>query len=91
MRLTTENKFKQYAKQHKKATEEIVTDALKIFLDINNQNNELNYTKKNPMEHLRKIKYNDENDSEDLSDVKLYSHVVDTAQYVHNLRRTRTK
>ena len=30
-----ENRLKQYAIQHKKAVEELVSDALKMFLDIN--------------------------------------------------------
>ena len=37
------------------------------------------------MKHLHKIKYED--DGEGLSDVKPYSHIEDSALYVHNLRR----
>lgn len=85
-----ENRFKQYAKQNKKAVEELVSDALKMFLDMKKQDNELIYTKKDPMKHLHKIEY-EYDDGEDLSDVKLYSHIDDVAQYVHDLRRVRTK
>lgn len=84
-----ENRFKQYASQNKKAVEELVSDALKMFLDMKKQDDELIYTKKDPMKHLHKIEYAYEDDGEDLSDVKLYSHVDDVAQYVHNLRRVR--
>jgi hypothetical protein len=83
-----ENRFKQYTIQHKKAVEELVSDALKMFLDTKKQDNELIYTKKDPLKHLHKIEYAYD-DGEDLSDVKLYSHVDDVAQYVHNLRRAR--
>ena len=84
-----ENRFKQYAIQHKKAVEELVSDALKMFLDMNKKDDELIYTKKDPLKHLHKVEYAYDDDGEDLSDVKLYSHVDDVAQYVHNLRRVR--
>ncbi len=48
-------------------------------------NHEFVYTKKDPMKHLTKIECND--DLEDLSDVKLYSHITDSAKYIHDLRR----
>jgi DNA gyrase/topoisomerase IV subunit B len=84
-----ESKFKQYAKQQKKAVEDVVDDALKMFLDAHKKNNELVYVKKDPMKHAHKIKHED--DGEDLSDVKPYSHVEDVAEYVHNLRRERIR
>ncbi|MDK9693922.1 MAG: hypothetical protein OEL19_06725 [Sulfurimonas sp.] len=84
-----ENKFKQYAKQQKKAVEELVSDALKMFLDIHKQNDELVYVKRDPMKHLHHIEYED--DGEDLSDVKPYGYVEDSALYVHNLRRERKR
>ena len=43
------------------------------------------------MKHLHKVEYDYEDDGEDLSDVKLYSHVDDVAKYIHNLRRVRDK
>ncbi|MGM0520401.1 MAG: hypothetical protein ACQERD_12265, partial [Campylobacterota bacterium] len=70
-----ENRFKEYAEQNKKAVEELASDALKMFLDMKKQDDELIYTKKDPMKHLHKIEYDYEDDGEDLSDVKLYSHV----------------
>ena len=65
--------------------EDLVSDALKMFLDMQRQDDELVYVKKDPMKHLHKIEYED--DGEDLSDVKPYSHVENSALYVHNLRR----
>jgi len=41
------------------------------------------------MQHLHKKEY--VCDDKDLSDVKLYSHVNNVAEYVHNLRRVRDK
>ena len=82
-----ENRFRQYAKQHKQAVEDLVNDALRMFLDVNKTDNELVYVKKNPIKHLHKIKYED--DGEDLNDVKPFSHVADVAQYVYDLRRVK--
>ena len=86
-----ENRFNQYAIQNKRAVEDLVSDALKMFLDMKKQDNELIYTKKDPLKHLHKIEYDYEDDGEDLSDVKLYSHVDDVAKYVHDLRRARDR
>lgn len=82
-----EAKFKEYAKKHKKSLEDVVSEAMKIFLDKNKGDDELIYIKKDPMKHLHKIEYTD--DGEDLSDVKPYSDVEDSALYVHKLRRER--
>ena len=53
----------------------------------NSDTKQFSYIKKDPMNHLSEIKYND--DMEDLSDVKLYNHIDDSAKYIHNLRRER--
>ena len=82
-----ESAFKKYAKQQKKALDDVVSEAMKLFLDVNKQDNELIYIKQDPMQHIVKSDYKD--DGEDLSDVKPYSHIEDSALYVHNLRRER--
>lgn len=41
-----ENRFKQYAKENKKHVEELVSEALKMFLDFNKKETKLIYTKK---------------------------------------------
>ena len=84
-----ENRFKQYAKRNKKAVEDLASEALQMFLDMHKKDDELEYTKKDPMKHLHKINYED--DGEDLSDVTPYSHVEDSALYIHDLRRERAK
>jgi hypothetical protein len=83
-----ESKFREYAKQQKKAIEDVVSEAMKLFLDTHKKADEIVYSKKDPMQHISKIKYED--DGEDLSDVKLYTHVEDSAKYIHDLRRERT-
>lgn len=80
-----ENRFKEYAKQQQKAIEDVVSEAMKLFLDTHKKYDKIVYTKKDPMQHIQKVKYED--DGEDLSDVKPYSHIEDSAKYIHDLRR----
>lgn len=82
-----ESKFKEYAKQQKKAIEDVVSEAMKLFLDTYKKDDELIYVKKDPMQHISNVKYED--DGEDLSDVTPYNHVEDSAKYIHDLRRER--
>ena len=84
-----ENKFKEYAIQHKKTIEDVVSDAMILFLEMHKKDDEIVYKKKDPMKHFHKIEYED--DGEDLNDVKPYSHVENSALYIHNLRRERIK
>jgi len=80
-----ESKFKEYAKQQKKALEDVVSEAMKLFLEMHKKENERIYIKQDPMKHIVRTDYED--DGEDLSDIKLYTHVKDSAQYIHDLRR----
>ena len=81
-----ENNFLEFAKNHKRAVEDVVVDAMKYFMNMQNKD-KLVYQKKDPLKHLHKIKY--EYDNEDLSDVKPYDHIEDSAKYIHNLRKQR--
>ncbi len=45
------------------------------------------YTTKDPMKHLTKLNY--EYDKDLCDDVKPYSHIDDSAKYIHDLRRKR--
>ncbi len=81
-----ESKFIEVAKSQKKAVEDVVLDAMKYFINMQKED-KLIYTKKDPLKHLHKVKV--EFDDEDLSDVKPYSHIEDSAQYIHDLRRKR--
>ena len=78
-----ENKFIEFAKTQKKTIEDVAIDALKYFMNINNNDN-LVYTKKDPLKHLHTINY--EYDEELCDDVAL-THIEDSAKYVHDLRR----
>jgi len=82
-----ENRFKQYAKQTKKSVEDIVSDALKSFLDTQRLDDELIYVKKDPLKHLKKI---ERNYDDDLCDEVALTHIKDSAEYVHELRRKRS-
>ena len=80
-----ESKFLEFAKSQKKAVEDIALDAMKYFMNLKD-NDTLVYTKRDPMKYIHKIEY-EYDDNEDLSDVKPYSHIEDSAKYVHDLRR----
>ena len=84
-----ENRFREYALQHKKTIEDVVNDAMQLFLEMHKKDDEILYKKKDPMKHLHQIEYKD--DGENLDDVQPYSQVEDSALYIHNLRRERTK
>jgi len=84
-----EKKFFEYAKLKKKKIEDVVVEAMKQFLDKQTEEDEIVYSKKDPIRHIHKINYED--DGEDLSDVKPYSHIEDSAKYIHDLRRKRIK
>ncbi|DAB28938.1 MAG TPA: hypothetical protein CFH84_12250 [Sulfurimonas sp. UBA12504] len=81
-----ENKFKEYAKKQKKSLEDLVSDALKLFLDLHKKDDELIYAKKDPMKHLHKIKYDYD---EEFCDEVALTHIEDSAKYIHDLRRKR--
>lgn len=82
-----ENRFKEYAKKQKVSLEELVSEAMKLFLDFNKKDDELVYTKKDPMKHLHKLEYEYD---DDLCDEVALTHIEDSAKYVHDLRRKKT-
>jgi len=82
-----ESAFKKYAKQQRKALEDVVSEAMKLFLDMHKKDDKLIYIKQDPMQHIVKSNYTD--DGECLDDVKPYAYVKDSAQYIHDLRRER--
>jgi len=81
-----ENQFLEYAKQHKKSIEELVSEAIDFFVK-NKKDNKIKYPKKNPMGNLHKVKYEVFND--DLDNVKLFQNIEDSAEFIHKLRRDR--
>lgn len=79
-----EDRFRKIAKQSKKALHELANEALKMYLD-RCKNEEIVFAKKDPMKNIQKVAYED--DGEDLSNVELYAHIKDSAEYIHTLRR----
>ena len=89
----TIRRFRNVNLGHNKTTEssKIIEQVFRLngFLDRQTKKNKIVYSKKDPMKYIRKINYED--DGEDLSDVKPYSHIKDSAKYIHDLRRGRIK
>lgn len=82
-----EDRFRQYAAQQRKSVEDLINDALKMFLDTQKKDQKFIYTKKDPIQHLHQIarEYDD-----DFCDEIALEHIENSAEYVHNLRRTRS-
>ena len=80
-----EQEVKDFVKYQKKDLEEITIEALKNFIDLFHHKKKFKFNKKDPTKHSMTLEYKDDN--EDLSDVKPYSHIEDSAKYIHNLRR----
>ena len=81
-----EEQLKLFIKEKK----EITLDALGHFIDSFHKKEQFVVKRKDPKKHSRKIEYIDD-DNEDLSDVKPYSHIEDSGEYIHNLRRQRDR
>ena len=81
-----EEQLRQFVQEQK----EITVEALKNFLNSFQKKDKIEFQKKDPKKHIRKRIYIDEDD-EDLSDVKPYAHIEDSAKYIHDLRRVRNK
>ncbi|CAA6819401.1 MAG: Unknown protein [uncultured Sulfurovum sp.] len=79
-----EEALADFVKQQK----EVSVEALRSFLNSFQKKEKFNYKKRDPKKHSHTIEYIDE-ENEDLSDVKPYAHVEDSAQYIHDLRRKR--
>ena len=81
--VDTEKQLQQFIKEQK----EITLDVLKSFLDSFQKKEKLQYKKKDIRKHLSVITA-DNNEPRDES-IELYSHVEDSGQYIHDLRRKR--
>jgi len=79
-----ENQFKHYAIEHKKTIEDVISDAMKLFLNMQKKDDKLVYTKKDPMQYIHKIEYEYD---DDLCDDVALTHIEDSAKYIHDLRR----
>ena len=77
-----ERRLKEYAKEHKKPIDDLINDAIQLFLD--SKKDKLKYPKKDPLNHLQKIEYDY---NEELCDDTALTHIQNSAEFVHNLRR----
>jgi len=81
-----ESRVSWYAKKQNISSDDVVREAMRLFLDrLNKTESHLTFSKKDPMKHLVKNDFQD--DEEDLSEARPYSHVEDSASYVHDMRR----
>lgn len=78
-----EKQLKQFVQEQKEVTLEALSNFAKAFQG----NDSISFQKKDPKKHSHAIPYTD--DGEDLTDVKPYAHIEDSARYVHDLRRQR--
>ncbi|MBU1667578.1 hypothetical protein KKC13_04110 [bacterium] len=92
LKIDNPNQFEEqlitFVKQQKQNLEELTVEALDNFLNSFQKEEKLVFKKRDPKKYSRKIEYIDE-ENEDLSDVKPYSHIEDSGQYIHDLRRQR--
>ena len=84
--IELEQKFKQYAHIYNKSINELTQEALNFFLSFLENNKNLKYKEKDP---LKNIEYFEKKEYEDLSDIELFVHIKNSAEYIHNLRRAR--
>ena len=81
-----EEQLKQFVKEQK----EITIEALSSFLNsFHKKEKKFHYEKKNIYDNLSVIT-SDDNEPRDKS-IELYSHVEDSGEYIHNLRRVRDR
>jgi len=81
-----EQRFEEYIKTQKKSHKEVVSEAMKFFLDTHSKDDGPEYIKRDPTKHLHTVKRSYEDKFCD--DIAL-THIEDSAQYIHNLRRKR--
>lgn len=84
-----EKQLIEFVKHQKQGLEEITLEALKKFLDSFHQKEPLQYKKKDIRKHLSVIKIDDDEPRDE--SVELYTHVEDSAKYIHDLRRMRNR
>lgn len=81
----TEEQLKEFIKEQK----EVTIESLTKFLNSFQQEKKLQYKKKDIYKHLSVIA-SDDNEPRDES-IELYSHVEDSAKYIHDLRRVKNR
>ena len=83
-----EKRLEHFVRQQKQDIETVTLEALKEFLNAFQSTQPLYYEKKDPAKHSHSYTPTDVDDTdENLADVHPYSHIQDSAKYVHDLRR----
>ena len=83
-----EKRLEHFVRQQKQDIEAVTLEALKKFLNAFQSSQTLHYEKKDPAMHSHSYIPTDVDDAdENLADVRPYSHIQDSAKYVHDLRR----
>jgi hypothetical protein len=80
-----EKQLFDFLKQQKEEFKDITIEALSSFINNFHKQGSLNYKKKDISKNLSLITF-DDNEPRDKS-IKLYQHIEDSGEYIHNLRR----
>ena len=80
-----ENRLLEYVKTQHKTVEDVVIEALEILINME-QKKVLEYKIKDPGQHIHKIEHKYDND---LCDEVALTHIKNSAEYIHDLRRNR--
>jgi len=83
--INIEKEFLEYAKRDKKNIEELLIDVIKSFLATNKHKDKLIYKKRDVKHYIHKI--NRDIDNKNLDNIEVYTHIEDSAAYIHDLRR----
>ncbi len=84
-----EKQLLDFLKQQKEDFKEITIETLNSFINSFHKKEKFNYKKKDIFQNLSVIT-SDNNEPRDKS-IKLYSHIEDSGEYIHNLRRERNR
>jgi hypothetical protein len=84
-----EQQLFEFLKQQKKELEEVTIEALTSFLSSFKKEEKLHFKKKDISKNLSVIISDDDEPIDET--IKLYSHVEDSAKYIHDLRRVRNR
>jgi len=82
-----ENRFLEFSKTQKESIENIALQAIKYFMDLERED-QLVYIKKDPLKHIHKIQRDYD---EDMCDEVALTHIQDSANYIHDLRREKNR
>lgn len=93
LKINNPNDFEQklfiFLKEQKKELEELSVDVLENFINTLKKEDKLHYKKRDIRKHISVITSDDDEPRDE--SIELYSHVEDSAKYIHDLRRVRNR